>query len=60
MSRLDLSRFAAATPDRARGMRALATAMLAGMAAIFIAATGLVDQHPAWGFVRAFAMALTC
>lgn len=57
MSRLDLSRFAAATPDRARGMRALATAMLAGMAAIFIAATGLVDQHPAWGFVRAFAEA---
>lgn len=41
----------------ARGMRALATAMLAGMAAIFIAATGLVDQHPAWGFVRAFAEA---
>ena len=38
-------------------MRALATAMLAGMAAIFIAATGLVDQHPAWGFVRAFAEA---
>lgn len=31
--------------------------MLAGMAAIFIAATGLVDQHPAWGFVRAFAEA---
>ncbi|MGE0179593.1 MAG: DUF445 domain-containing protein [Sphingomonas sp.] len=38
-------------------MRALATAMLAGMAAVFIAATGLVDQHPAWGFVRAFAEA---
>lgn len=38
-------------------MRALATAMLAGMAAIFIAATGLVDQHPTWGFVRAFAEA---
>ena len=57
MSRLDLSRFAAGPPDRARGMRALATAMLAGMAAIFIAATGLVDQHPAWGFVRAFAEA---
>ena len=41
----------------ARGMRALATAMLAGMLAVFIAATGLVDQHPAWGFVRAFAEA---
>ena len=41
----------------ARGMRALATAMLAGMAAVFIAATGLVETHPAWGFVRAFAEA---
>ena len=42
---------------RARGMRALATALLAGLAPIFIAPTGLVDQHPAWGFVRAFAEA---
>ena len=41
----------------ARGMRALATAMLAGMAAIFIAVTNLADAHPAWGFVRAFAEA---
>ena len=41
----------------ARGMRILATAMLAGMAALFIAATGLVHIHPAWGFVRAFAEA---
>jgi len=41
----------------ARGMRALATAMLAGMAAIFVAATGLEASHPAWGFVRAFAEA---
>jgi uncharacterized membrane-anchored protein YjiN (DUF445 family) len=40
-----------------RGMRALATAMLAGMAAVFIAATGLAGVHPAWGFVRAFAEA---
>ena len=38
-------------------MRVLATAMLAGMAAIFVAATGLEAQHPAWGFVRAFAEA---
>ena len=38
-------------------MRILATAMLAGMAALFIAATGLVHIHPAWGFVRAFAEA---
>ena len=41
----------------ARGMRALATGMLAGMAAIFIAVTNLADTHPAWGFVRAFAEA---
>nr|MDQ4087677.1 DUF445 domain-containing protein [Pseudomonadota bacterium] len=41
----------------ARGMRVLATAMLAGMAAVFIAVTGLADEHPAWGFVRAFAEA---
>jgi uncharacterized membrane-anchored protein YjiN (DUF445 family) len=40
-----------------RGMRALATAMLAGMAAIFIAATNLTHVHPAWGFLRAFAEA---
>jgi uncharacterized membrane-anchored protein YjiN (DUF445 family) len=38
-------------------MRALATAMLAGMAAIFIAVTNLADAHPVWGFVRAFAEA---
>ena len=41
----------------ARGMRALATAMLALMAAVFIAATRLEHSHPAWGFVRAFAEA---
>ena len=41
----------------ARPMRALATAMLAGMAALFVATTGLDAQHPAWGFVRAFAEA---
>jgi uncharacterized membrane-anchored protein YjiN (DUF445 family) len=46
-----------AVPASARGMRALATAMLAGMAAIFIAANNLTDLHPAWGFVRAFAEA---
>jgi uncharacterized membrane-anchored protein YjiN (DUF445 family) len=38
-------------------MRVLATAMLAGMAAVFVAATRLDDLHPAWGFVRAFAEA---
>lgn len=41
----------------AHGMRVLATAMLAGMAAIFVAATGLEAGHPGWGFVRAFAEA---
>jgi uncharacterized membrane-anchored protein YjiN (DUF445 family) len=41
----------------ARGMRVLATAMLAGMAALFIAATHLEESHAAWGFVRAFAEA---
>ena len=35
----------------------MATAMLAGMAAVFVAATGLDDMHPAWGFVAAFAEA---
>ena len=53
--RTGLSRFSPA--QSARGMRALATAMLAGMAAIFIAATRLDHLHPAWGFVRAFAEA---
>jgi uncharacterized membrane-anchored protein YjiN (DUF445 family) len=53
--RSGLSRFSPA--QSARGMRALATAMLAGMAAIFVAATRLDHLHPAWGFVRAFAEA---
>src|SRR5687768_16662840 len=46
-----------APPDSGRRMRVIATAMLAGMAAVFVAATGLTDVHPAWGFVRAFAEA---
>jgi uncharacterized membrane-anchored protein YjiN (DUF445 family) len=41
----------------AGNMRLFATAMLAGMAAIFIVATRLDHIHPAWGFVRAFAEA---
>ena len=53
--RSGLGRFSPA--QSARGMRALATAMLAAMAAIFIAATRLDHLHPAWGFVRAFAEA---
>ena len=56
LDRTGLSRF---NPSQrgARGMRVLATAMLAGMAAIFISATQLTDLHPAWGFVKAFAEA---
>jgi uncharacterized membrane-anchored protein YjiN (DUF445 family) len=38
-------------------MRMLATAMLAGMAAIFIAAANLEHAHPAWGCVKSFAEA---
>ena len=44
-------------PRRARGMRTLATAMLAGMAALFLVANASTSIHPAWGFVRAFAEA---
>src|SRR5207237_9477981 len=43
--------------DSARPMRTLATAMLAGMAMLFVAVSGVEAQHPAWGFVRAFAEA---
>lgn len=43
--------------DPARPMRTLATAMLAGTAVLFVAMSGLEAQHPAWGFVRAFAEA---
>jgi uncharacterized membrane-anchored protein YjiN (DUF445 family) len=38
-------------------MRLIATGMLLAMAAIFIGSSRLVDLHPAWGFVRAFAEA---
>ncbi|HEV2816361.1 MAG TPA: DUF445 domain-containing protein [Allosphingosinicella sp.] len=55
MNRSDIRRLSPA--QSARGMRTLATAMLAGMAAVFIAATRLDHLHPAWGFVRAFAEA---
>ena len=45
-------------PDPGRRVRVLATAMLAGMAALFIAASNL-DDDPAgfWSFVKAFAEA---
>jgi uncharacterized membrane-anchored protein YjiN (DUF445 family) len=53
------ARASAPNPARngARGMRALATAMLAAMAALFTLASWQLHVHPAWGFVRAFAEA---
>jgi uncharacterized membrane-anchored protein YjiN (DUF445 family) len=44
-------------PGGVRQMRLVATGMLLAMAAMFAAASGLQDMHPAWGFVRAFAEA---
>jgi len=46
-----------APPPRSRGMRVLATTMLAVMAVVFLVATEFVHVHPAVGFVRAFAEA---
>ena len=43
--------------DPGRRVRVLATAMLAAMAAVFIAAANLEQVHPVWGFVKAFAEA---
>lgn len=45
------------TADRARQMRWTATGLLAAMAVVFFTTHGLVDQHPAWGYVNAFAEA---
>ena len=50
-------RLPSAPPPRSRGMRVLATTMLAVMALIFVAATHYNHVHPAIGFVRAFAEA---
>lgn len=38
-------------------MKAVATGTLVVMAGVFALATALLDRHPAWGFVRAFAEA---
>ena len=38
-------------------MRAVATALLVLMAGVFLLSRALVDTHPAWGYVRAFAEA---
>lgn len=43
--------------DRARRMRWTATGMLAAMAVIFFTTHGFVGNHPAWGYVNAFAEA---
>ncbi|MEM7665477.1 MAG: DUF445 domain-containing protein [Pseudomonadota bacterium] len=45
------------TADRARRMRWTATGMLAAMAVLFFTTHGFVDDHPAWGYVNAFAEA---
>ena len=48
--------FDVAPPGLTR-MRAIATGLLLFMAALFLVSRALVDLHPAWGFVRAFAEA---
>lgn len=45
------------TADRARRMRWTATGLLAVMAVLFFTTHGLVGDHPAWGYVNAFAEA---
>ena len=44
-------------PPGLRQMRLIATGLLVAMAALFLVSRLLVDRHPAWGFVRAFAEA---
>ena len=46
-----------ATPPALRRMRIVATALLVAMAAVFLVSRAFGDQHPGWGFVRAFAEA---
>lgn len=45
------------TADRARRMRWTATGLLAVMAALFFYSRLFLDQHPAWGYLNAFAEA---
>ncbi len=45
------------TGDRARRMRLAATALLVAMAGLFTLALAMEEEHPAWGFVLAFAEA---
>jgi uncharacterized membrane-anchored protein YjiN (DUF445 family) len=44
-------------PDRARTLRRTATGLLVLMAVVFVATGRLLDLHPAWGYVHAFAEA---
>ena len=48
---------AGSAADPARAMRLTATLMLVLMGAIFIASKQVLDLHPAWGFMNAFAEA---
>jgi hypothetical protein len=59
MSQAPLSSLAGVRPGNksVRGMRAMATAMLVAMAAIFFAADSFDELYPALGFVKAFAEA---
>jgi len=45
------------TANRARRMRWSATGLLAAMAVLFFTTHGLLGDHPAWGYVNAFAEA---
>jgi uncharacterized membrane-anchored protein YjiN (DUF445 family) len=56
IERTGLSRFNPAQGG-VRGMRVFATGMLVAMAALFFLANSLDEQHPAWGYVKAFAEA---
>ena len=44
-------------PDRAQRMRWTATGLLFAMAVLFFTSHGFVGDHPAWGYVNAFAEA---
>ena len=45
------------SPDKAKRMRWTATGLLVAMAVLFFTTHGLVGDHPAWGYVNAFAEA---
>ena len=51
------TRTSEAPPAALVRMRVVATALLVVMAGVFLVSRTLIDVHPAWGFVRAFAEA---